>query len=462
MKRVSQLTALALLMGLAASTTCAAETMPALTLFAARLKQTGFTRLSTLSDALSQTDRLQKLPHFEQLVYPQWLHDLQQGKAVAAAPAGDWKVFEAAWGAPKLYLLSHIPGAGYIDTNEVESEPLWNKVSDAQLKAMLAKHGIRHDTTVILYGRDVYAAARVAQIMLYAGVKDVRLLDGGWQTWSDAGLPVERGMPPAQQPAPDFGAPIPGQPQLMLDTEQARGLLHRQDASLVSVRSWPEFIGTTSGYSYIKPKGDIAGARWGHAGSDSTHMEDFHNPDGTMRSADDIAEGLVATADARRRRQPAQRAKQPRQPGEMRRKQAAKDKQQDGLRPLRQSPEIVQRFMGVAGIGDLVPGRQGGKSEKAAAGADKGKQQPAARQGIVQRIRQNKAERHQGVKEKIQRNIEKAARVREPAPPRQSAVQAIQQAVKENGRQRRAIPPQRQKGQSQHADGKTDQRQPVR
>ncbi|MFS6944261.1 sulfurtransferase, partial [Klebsiella pneumoniae] len=66
------------------------------------------------------------------------------------------------------------------------------------------------------------------------------------------------------------------------------GLLHRQDASLVSIRSWPEFIGTTSGYSYIKPKGEIAGARWGHAGSDSTHMEDFHNPDGTMRSADDI------------------------------------------------------------------------------------------------------------------------------------------------------------------------------
>ncbi len=86
-------------------------------------------------------------------------------------------------------------------------------------------------------------------------------------------------------------------------------------------------------------------------------------------------------------------------------------------------PEIVQRFMGVAGIGDLVPRPPGGKSEKAAAGADKGKQQPAARQGIVQRIRQNKAERHRGRKKrKIQRNIEKAARIREPAPPRQSAV----------------------------------------
>ncbi|WP_054178790.1 sulfurtransferase [Trabulsiella odontotermitis] len=255
----------------------------------ARLKKAGFNHLSTLSDALNDPARLQKLPHFEQLVYPQWLHDLQQGKTVTAAPTGDWKVFEAGWGAPKYYLISHIPGAGYIDTNEVESEPLWNKVSDAQLKAMLAKHGIRHDTTVVLYGRDVYAAARVAQIMLYAGVKDVRLLDGGWKTWSDASLPVERGTPSKETPAPDFGAPIPGQPQLMLNMEQARALLHRQDASLVSIRSWPEFTGVTSGYSYIKPKGEIAGARWGHAGSDSTHMEDFHNPDGTMRSADDIA-----------------------------------------------------------------------------------------------------------------------------------------------------------------------------
>lgn len=255
----------------------------------ARLEKAGYTRVVTLGDALQNGARLQRLAHFEQLVYPGWLHDLSQGKPVAAAPAGDWKVIEAAWGAPKLYLLSHIPGADYIDTNEVESEPLWNKVSDDKLKAMLAKHGIRHDTTVILYGRDVYAAARVAQIMLYAGVKDVRLLDGGWQSWSDAGLPVERGMPDKVKPASDFGAPIPGQPQLMVGMEQARGLLHRQDASLVSIRSWPEFIGTTSGYSYIKPKGEIAGARWGHAGSDSTHMEDFHNPDGTMRSADDIA-----------------------------------------------------------------------------------------------------------------------------------------------------------------------------
>ena len=254
-----------------------------------RLAKLGYADVTLLSDALAQPKRLQRMPHFEQLVYPQWIYDLQQGKAVAAKPASEWKVIEAAWGAPKKYLISHIPNAGYIDTNDVESEPLWNKVSDDKLKALMAKQGIKHDTTVILYGRDVYAAARVAQILLYAGVKDVRLLDGGWQTWSAAGLPVERGLPKEAKPAPDFGAAIPGQPQIMLNEEQARGLLNRKDASLVSIRSWPEFTGETSGYSYIKPKGEIAGARWGHAGSDSTHMEDFHNPDGTMRSADDIA-----------------------------------------------------------------------------------------------------------------------------------------------------------------------------
>jgi thiosulfate/3-mercaptopyruvate sulfurtransferase len=69
---------------------------------AKRLKQAGYTNISTLSDALQQPDRLQKLPHFEQLVYPQWLHDLQQGKQVAAKPAGDVKVIEAAWRAETL------------------------------------------------------------------------------------------------------------------------------------------------------------------------------------------------------------------------------------------------------------------------------------------------------------------------------------------------------------------------
>lgn len=119
------------------------------------------------------------LARWQQLVHPRWLADLQEGKPVVAAPKGDWKLFEVAWGSPKAYLLSHIPGAGYIDTNRLEEEPLWNKVSDEALKKLLLENGIRHDTTVILYGRNTMAAARAAHLMMYAGVEDVRLLDGG-------------------------------------------------------------------------------------------------------------------------------------------------------------------------------------------------------------------------------------------------------------------------------------------
>lgn len=74
-----------------------------------RLQKAGLTHISILSDALSEPSRLQKLPHFEQLVYPQWLHDLQQGKEVTAKPAGDWKVIEAAWALLSFTLSAIFP-----------------------------------------------------------------------------------------------------------------------------------------------------------------------------------------------------------------------------------------------------------------------------------------------------------------------------------------------------------------
>jgi thiosulfate/3-mercaptopyruvate sulfurtransferase len=71
----------------------------------------------------------------------------------------------------------------------------------------------------------------------------------------------------------------------VIDVPQARQLLaDRAGSSLVSIRSWPEYIGETSGYSYIGHKGRIKGSRWGQAGSDAYHLERFRNPDGTMLS----------------------------------------------------------------------------------------------------------------------------------------------------------------------------------
>mgnify|MGYP007055179800 CR=1 FL=1 len=76
--------------------------------------------------------------------------------------------------------------------------------------------------------------------------------------------------------------------------------------------------------------------------------------------------------------------------------------------------------------------RQRSKSEKTAARADKRKQQPASGQRVLFWCGENKTKRHQRVKEKIERNIEKAARVGKPSAPRQCAIQTIKQTIQQN------------------------------
>jgi thiosulfate/3-mercaptopyruvate sulfurtransferase len=212
--------------------------------------------------------------------------------SIAAGTTGEgWRLFEAGCGALHQFAAAHIPGAAYVDTCLVEGGPLWNKVPDAALLRALLALGIRHDTTVVLYGRNILAAARVAHLLLYAGVADVRLLDGGFPAWQAAGYPCEAG--PARSPvaAADFGAPFPAHPEYLADIAQARALLARPDAALASIRSEAEFLGKVSGYSYIAARGDIPGARWGRAGADGdvNSMSAYHRADGTMRPAAEIA-----------------------------------------------------------------------------------------------------------------------------------------------------------------------------
>ncbi len=112
-------------------------------------------------------------------------------------------------------------------------------------------------------------AIRNAFIMLYAGVKDVRILNGGFQSWQDAGFEVSKEDVP-KQAVVDFGAEIPVNPQLAVDTPEAKQILASADAELVCVRSWPEYIGEVSGYNYIEAKGRIPGAIFADCGSDAT------------------------------------------------------------------------------------------------------------------------------------------------------------------------------------------------
>jgi thiosulfate/3-mercaptopyruvate sulfurtransferase len=141
---------------------------------------------------------------------------------------------------------------------------------------------------------------RCAFIMLYAGVEDVRILNGGLQSWLDSGFEIT--TVPSKNEKVSFGIDIPQKPEIAVDLEEAKEILASPDKNLVSVRSWREHIGEVSGYNYIEKKGRIPGAVFGDCGTDAYHMENYRNLDHTMREYQEVAakwEKIGVTPDKR-------------------------------------------------------------------------------------------------------------------------------------------------------------------
>ena len=273
-----------------------------------RLAVLGFSDVELYEEgwkAWAKDERLpvELLPKYRQLVHVDWLRDVLAGGSPEAPPARHL-LFHVNFGVPEEYEENHIPGALYLDTNWLEDSSDWNRRSPAELEAALLRLGIRHDTTVILYGRDTegnanekwpgrragqIAAARAALILTYSGVEDVRLLDGGYDHWVQAGNELETTLR-APSAVTSFGSSIPVRPEVIIDIEEAKEIVaDPATAALVSVRTWREHIGEVSGYNYIEPAGRIAGDVWGNCGTDAYHMQHYRNVDNTMRAYPEIA-----------------------------------------------------------------------------------------------------------------------------------------------------------------------------
>lgn len=232
---------------------------------------------------------MEKLPRYESLVPVSWVKKLLEGKEVPEYDGRPVKVINAGWGENgKFHKSGHIPGSYYVHTGWFEEGPLWNRVSDSAIKTELEKLGITKETLVVVYGDDPMPAARFAIICKYAGVEDVRLINGGWKAWQESGYTSEVGID-FPEPVDDFGMEVPGNPEIIIDLPEAEKYLKSKKSDLVSIRSWKEYIGKTSGYDYIQPRGRIRGSKWGMGGSDPWHLEDYRADYGTyMRPYNEI------------------------------------------------------------------------------------------------------------------------------------------------------------------------------
>ena len=244
---------------------------------------------------------MQRLSRYRHLVSAQWLAELIEKDAAREYDNDKYVICHAHYRNRQAYTEGHIPGAAEIDTCTLESPETWNRRPAAEIKDTLENLGISFDTTVILYGKYSYpdnndefpgssaghlGAIRCAFIMMYAGVKDVRVLNGGLQSWIDAGY--ELSTEECNLYRADFGADIPVNPKYAVDIDKAKEILDSDDKNLVSVRSWREFTGQVSGYNYINKKGRIPGAIFGNCGSDAYHMENYRNLDHTTREYHEI------------------------------------------------------------------------------------------------------------------------------------------------------------------------------
>ena len=246
---------------------------------------------------------LESLPRYRHLVPAGWLREVLTRGTAPEHAGGPVVLCHAHYQNRGDYEQGHIPGALELDTNSLEAPDTWNRRSPAEVREALEKSGITRDTTVVLYGRfsfpdnrDAFpgssagqlAAFRCAFIMLWAGVTDVRILNGGLQSWLDAGYAVTTEESEIR-PVADFGGDIPAAPELAVDLPEAKAMLAADDANLVCVRSWPEYIGEVSGYHYIERKGRIPGAVFAECGADAYHMEHYRNLDHTSREYGEIA-----------------------------------------------------------------------------------------------------------------------------------------------------------------------------
>lgn len=184
------------------------------------------------------------------------------------------------------YRAGHLPGAVFVDLDaelaaapsaEAGRHPLPDA---ADLQAAARRWGLRAGEPVVVYDDSgAMSASRAWWLLLWAGVADVRILDGGLAAWTAAGGAVETG---------DV-TPEPG------DVELSGGHLPTVDAD--GAAQWAEDGVLLDARAAERYRGEVepVDPRAGHIpGSVSAPTTDNLGEDGRFRPVDDLTARFAA------------------------------------------------------------------------------------------------------------------------------------------------------------------------
>lgn len=102
---------------------------------------------------------------------------------------------------PAEYAAGHVPGAFFVDLDTELAAPPGDGgrhplPDPAVVERVLRRCGISERSRVVVYdGKESYAAGRAWWVFRWVGLRDVRVLDGGFAAWVAAGLPVSTEVP---------------------------------------------------------------------------------------------------------------------------------------------------------------------------------------------------------------------------------------------------------------------------
>jgi thiosulfate/3-mercaptopyruvate sulfurtransferase len=151
----------------------------------------------------------------------------------------------------RQYAEGHIPGSHYAHLDRDLSgtrgvhggrHPL---PSIDALAAAFAGWGINSEppTRVVVYDDSRFAfAARLWWLLRYCGHDSVRVLDGGYRAWVEAGLPVEGRVPNRTEQSPRNFVPHP-RPAMVVDRPEVDRLRGQPRHRLIDSREAPRFLG---------------------------------------------------------------------------------------------------------------------------------------------------------------------------------------------------------------------------
>ena len=196
-----------------------------------------------------------------------------------------------------LYDLGHVPGAVNIDWHVDLQDPVERDfLNKAAFEALLGKHGIGNDTTVVFYGdRNNWYATYAYWLFRYFGHRDVRVMNGGRAKWEAEGRPFTRDIPTY---APTTYTAQEPDESIRAYRDDVLQQVKSGKPALVDVRSPGEYSGEVLHMAGYPQEG---AQRGGHVlGAQSIPWATAANEDGTFKSPAElkaIYEGKTITSD---------------------------------------------------------------------------------------------------------------------------------------------------------------------